>query len=183
MTEPITYRWLGWADSAPALELPHETFAYAGKFRLPYTGKAVAREQTETLVGAAAFDEDRGVADALRIRYITVRESHRGQRIGPKLAALVISRAQTRGYTRVRVAVNNPAAYEAMYRAGLGYTGERRNLGELVLETEQGLTDEDYKTGLEEFAERSCPDQHRRIINRGQKRGQPDRVDPPSETR
>ncbi len=182
MSQTCTYQLLGWADESagPTLALDHTEFAYAGKFRMSRTGKAVARDTA--VVGAASFNTDRGCDNALRIRYITVREDRRGERIGPRLAAFVRTRAVKRGYTRVRIAVNNPVAYDALYRAGFGYTGEQRGLAELVLEAPSGQPTAAYHDGLAVFADRSLPDSQRQVLERGQTRGPPEQVTSPTET-
>jgi GNAT superfamily N-acetyltransferase len=144
---------LGWPSDGPTLRLDHRRFSYAGKFVMSATGKAVAREDGE-LVGAVAFNEDRTDATTLWLRYVTVRADCRGEGIGPSLLEFVRDRALERGYERVRIAVNNPFAYEACYRAGFGYTGRRTGIAELVLEHPVERSTERYQEGLDEFRER-----------------------------
>ena len=66
--------------------------------------------------------------------------------------------ATDRGYDRVRIAVNNPFAYEALYRAGFGFTGEETGLAELVLERPAdrpaGRDADAYRAGLDRFRAR-----------------------------
>ncbi|APW99905.1 N-acetyltransferase [Halobiforma lacisalsi AJ5] len=164
----LEYEILGWPTDGPTLRLDHERFSYAGKFVMSNTGKAVAREAdeaergTETggIVAALAFNEDRTDEGTLWLRYVTVALDRRGEGIGPRLCRLVRDRALERGYERLRIAVNNPFAYEALYRAGFGYTGETTGIAELVLEyprpTGDGGSDpiERYRAGLEEFRDR-----------------------------
>ncbi|WP_029601612.1 GNAT family N-acetyltransferase [Natronobacterium lacisalsi] len=164
----MEYEILGWPTDGPTLRLDHERFSYAGKFVMSNTGKAVAREAdeaergTETggIVAALAFNEDRTDEGTLWLRYVTVALDRRGEGIGPRLCRLVRDRALERGYERLRIAVNNPFAYEALYRAGFGYTGETTGIAELVLEyprpTGDGGSDpiERYRAGLEEFRDR-----------------------------
>jgi len=155
---------LGWPADGPTLRLDHERFSYAGKFVMSNTGKAVVRaddandgedgshaDDEGALLAAAAFNEDRTDAATLWIRYITVRGSHRGEGIGPELAEFVAARAAERGYERVRIAVNNPFAYEALYKAGFGYTGETTGIAELVLERPADRGTERYREGMAEF--------------------------------
>ncbi|WP_135534210.1 GNAT family N-acetyltransferase [Halostella pelagica] len=141
---------LGWPLDGPTLRLDHERFSYAGKFVMSNTGKAVIREGDD-IVAAAAFNEDRTDDGALWIRYITARNDRRGEGLGPHLAEFVAERASERGYERVRIAVNNPFAFEALYKAGFGYTGETTGIAELVLERPGDRSGERYRAGLTEF--------------------------------
>jgi len=154
----VEFHVLGWPEDGPRLELDHERFAYAGNFRTGRTGVAVAvpagtdldgADRTldsgdggvslaSDLLAATSFDEDRAATDALRIRYVTVREDRRGEGIGPRLLAFVARRAGDRGFERVRIGVNNPIAYSAAYRARFAFTGEESGMGELVLERPAG---------------------------------------------
>lgn len=170
-TDTLTYELLGWATDGPTLDLDHTVFGYAGKFRTPRTGKAVGRDGN--IVAAACFNDDRAYANALRIRYLTVREDRRGEAIGPRLAAFVRRRACDQGYDRVRIAVNNPIAYDALYKAGFGYTGEERELGELLLEAPDDQPETTYYNGLDAFARADLPAAHRAVIDRGRDRGPP----------
>ncbi|WP_121821256.1 GNAT family N-acetyltransferase [Halostella salina] len=163
---------LGWPADGPTLRLDHERFSYAGKFVMSNTGKAVVRPDSanggedesgdraseteddaddDALLAAAAFNEDRTDAATLWIRYITVRQDQRGEGIGPELAEFVAERAADRGYDRVRIAVNNPFAYEALYKAGFGYTGETTGIAELVLERPDDRGGARYREGMAEF--------------------------------
>jgi GNAT superfamily N-acetyltransferase len=141
---------LGWPSDGPTLRLNHERFSYAGKFVMSNTGKVVVREEDD-VVAAAAFNEDRTDETALWIRYITTRDDRRGEGIGPRLADFVAERARERGYERVRIAVNNAFAYEALYKAGFGYTGETTGIAELVLERPGDRSGKRYRAGLAEF--------------------------------
>jgi len=127
---------LGWPPDGPTLSLDHERFAYAGKFVMSATGKAVARE--DGTVGAVAFSADRTDETCLRLRYVTVRDDRRGEGIGPRLLRFVSERAREHGYESVRIAVNNPFAYEACSRAGFAFTGQETGLAELVLDYRPG---------------------------------------------
>lgn len=197
---------LGWPPDGPKLRLDHERFSYAGKFVMTNTGKAVARADgdgtdehgegyTDDVLAAASFNEDRTDAETLWIRYVTVAKSRRGDGIGPELLAFVRDRAIDRGYARVRIAVNNPFAYEALYRAGFAFTGETTGLAELVLEhspaedrpTSVSASDESgietriedetpvdeserrdaarYRDGLERFRERDLSDAEEEFLS------------------
>ena len=154
----MEYAVVGWPEDGPQLRLDHREFSYAGKFVMSNTGKAVAREttptessrsgraereatrepttestQNENLVGAVAFNEDRTDAGTAWLRYVTVRDSRRGEGVGARLTRFAADRLLARGYDRVQIAVNNPFAYHALYKAGFGYTGEKTGLAELVL--------------------------------------------------
>jgi GNAT superfamily N-acetyltransferase len=93
-----------------------------------------AREFDTDIVAAVAFSADRTDPDTLWLRYVTVRQDRRGEGLGPRLVRFVTDRAHDRGYDRVRIAVNNPFAYEALHKAGFAWTGEETGLAELVLE-------------------------------------------------
>ena len=113
---------------------------------------------------AVAFNADRTDDRRLRLRYITVRSDLRGDAIGPRLAAFVAARAERRGYRRVTIAVNNPFAYEAMYKAGFEWTGRESGIAELVLERPAGTLDDDrpdpdpYRAGLDRYRDRDLGD-------------------------
>ncbi|WP_372480636.1 GNAT family N-acetyltransferase [Halomicrobium sp. HM KBTZ05] len=144
---------LGWPPDGPTLELDYRTFSYAGKFVMSATGKTVAREDGE-IVAAVAFNEDRTDETTLWLRYVTVREDRRGEGIGPRLLSFTRARAADRGYASLRIAVNNPFAYEAGYRAGFAYTGETTGIAELVLAWPGDRSPARYRAGLERYRER-----------------------------
>jgi GNAT superfamily N-acetyltransferase len=155
----VEYDLLGWPPDGPKLRLDHERFSYAGKFVMTNTGKAVARDGDGEVVAAVAFNEDRTDPDALWLRYVTVARDRRGEGIGPELCRRVRDRAVERGYERLRIAVNNPFAYEALYRTGFAYTGETTGIAELILEyppRDDAASDEraQYRAGLEEYRDR-----------------------------
>jgi len=158
---------LGGPGDGPTLSLDHEAFAYAGKFVVSNTGKAVAREDGE-IVAAAAFSDDRTDEDCAWIRYVTVRVDRRGERIGPRLLDHVAEHLLGEG-KRVRIAVNNPFAYEAAYKAGFGYTGEETGLAERVLERPSDAGTEAYREGITAFAARTdlSPAEKRFVSARG----------------
>jgi len=158
---------LGGPEDAPTLSLNHEQFAYAGKFVVSNTGKAVAREDGET-VAAAAFSNDRTDEDRTWIRYVTVCEDRRGEGIGPRLLDHVAEHLLEEE-KRVRIAVNKPFAYEAAYKAGFGYTGEETGLAELVLERPTDAGVDAYREGITAFTDRTdlSPAEKRFVSARG----------------
>ena len=160
----MEFRLVGWPPG-PKMRLDHEAFAYAGKFVLP-SGKAVVIEgelsipdpaegYTEGVLAAVAFSEDR-TDGALWLRYVSVRADRRGEGLGARLCAFVRDRAHERGYETVRIAVNNPYAYEALYKAGFGFTGRETGLAELVLEhpAPEGRSTARYRDGHSRFGDR-----------------------------
>jgi len=172
----MTFEVLGWPADGPTLSLDHERFSYAGKFVMSSTGKAVLRsnadatitddkrdDDSEAVLAAVAFNEDRTDADALWLRYVTVRADRRGEGLGPRLLRRTVERATSRGYERIRIAVNNPFAYEAAWKAGFGYVGEQTGIAELVMEhpPASALARHDaddpvgqYRDGLREYRDR-----------------------------
>ncbi|TYL40613.1 GNAT family N-acetyltransferase [Natronococcus pandeyae] len=180
----MEYELLGWPPDGPKLRLDHERFSYAGKFVMTNTGKAVARDESGTIVGALAFNEDRTDEDTLWLRYVTVADDRRGDGIGPALVRHVREHAIERGYDRFRIAVNNPFAYEALYRAGFGYTGETTGIAELILEhpdplddsTDDGSSRRDrYQDGLDEFRNRDLSEEEETFLEERNDCGPPER--------
>ncbi|WP_254767501.1 GNAT family N-acetyltransferase [Salinilacihabitans rarus] len=165
----MEFEILGWPPDGPKLPLDHERFAYAGKFVMTNTGKAVAREDGG-IVAAVAFNEDRTDDATLWLRYVTVAADRRGEGIGPRLLALVRDRALDRGYDRLRIAVNNPFAYEALYRVGFSFTGETTGIAELALAYPGPADDPDaraaaYRDGLDRFRERDLSAAEREFLD------------------
>jgi len=161
----MDFALLGWPPDGPTLRLDYRRFAYAGKFVRGSTGKAVIREgergeneYDDHLLAAASFDPDRTDPDRLVVRYVTVRDDRRGEGLGARLLAFVAAHAADRGYDRVRIAVNNPAAYVAAHRAGFAFTGAETGLAELVCERSSvrpAAVDADaYRTGLDRYRDR-----------------------------
>ena len=148
----MEFALLGWPEDGHRLRLDHEQFAYAGKFVMTATGKAVVGD--DGVVAAAAFDADRTDPDTLCIRYVTVRDDRRGEGIGSELLAFVRDRAADRGYERVTIGVNNPFSYQAAYKAGFAYTGTEQGLGELELAWPGDRSAGSYQAGLDAFRER-----------------------------
>ncbi len=148
----MEYTVIGWPEDEPTLRLDHRQFAYAGKFVMSNSGKAVVRGPRGTLLSAVAFNADRTDDDQLRLRYITTRNSHRGQGIGTRLASFITARAHERAFDTVTIAVNNPFAFHALSKAGFGFTGEQTGMAELVLEHPHDRSG--YQSGLDLFRER-----------------------------
>ena len=148
----MEFEVLGGPGVGPTLNLDHRRFRYAGKFVMSNTGKAVAREGGK-IVAAAAFNRDRTDPDAAWIRYVTVCDDRRGDGIGADLAAFVAGHL-LEDAERVRIAVNNPFSYEALYKAGFGFTGEHTGIAELVLSRPGDRSREAYRAGLSAFGER-----------------------------
>lgn len=167
---------LGWPPDGPTLELDYRVFSYAGKFVMTNTGKTVLREAGE-IRAAAAFNEDRTDPETLWIRYITTHTDHRGEGLGPRLLGFVRERARERGYDTVRIAVNNPFAYEACYRAGFSYTGRETGIAELVLEAPTDRSRERYQDGLDAFRARELEDPEREFLERKRDADPPVRAD------
>lgn len=166
----MEFALLGWPPDAPTLRLDYRRFAYAGKFVLGSTGKAVVRtgargdgEYDGHVLAAASFDPDRTDETCLVVRYVTVRDDRQGEGLGARLLAFVAARAVDRGYDRVRIAVNNPAAYVAAYRAGFAFTGRETGVAELVCErpaARPAPRDADaYRDGLDRYRDRDLDDE------------------------
>lgn len=180
---------IGWPEDGPTLRLDYREFGYAGKFAMSSTGKAVLHDRDRPVadthddpaaafagrdsdayatdvLAAVAFNEDRTDDGVLWLRYVTVRGDRRGDGLGPRLLAFVRDAARERGYERLRIAVNNPYSYEALYKTGFAYTGRETGIAELVLEhpaesalaAETGSDSADpaarYREGLDVFADR-----------------------------
>ncbi|SMO43064.1 GNAT family N-acetyltransferase [Halorubrum cibi] len=164
--------------------LDYRAFAYAGKFVVGDTGKAFLRtvdgsdaapewepaqsvpetvnpDAFETdVLAAVSFSPDRTDPACCRLRYVTVHVARRGEELGPDLVRRTVSWLADAGYERVRIAVNNPFAYEALYKCGFAYTGEETGLAELELErpADAPATTRDdaerYRAGLAVFRDR-----------------------------
>lgn len=177
----MEYAIVGESGAGATLRLDYRAFAYAGKFVVGSTGKAVLRtadgspampdwtptaslpptvdesEFDDDVFAAISFSPDRTDPDCCRLRYVTVHVARRGEGLGPRLVDRTVARLDADGYDRVRIAVNNPYAYEALYKCGFAYTGERTGLAELELErpadepaARADGTDR-YRRGLEAF--------------------------------
>jgi GNAT superfamily N-acetyltransferase len=205
----MEFALLGWPDAEPTLRLDFRQFSYAGKFVMSNTGKAVARDpgeqrpdppETDTdyegaepgseadpferdVVAAAAFNADRTDPGVCWIRYITTRRDRRGEGIGARLAAFVAHHAEEKGFRRCRIAVNNPYAYHALYKAGFVYTGRETGLAEVVLERPGQRDAATYQCGLDTFRatadERDLSDEERAFLERREGEGAPPLVETP----
>jgi GNAT superfamily N-acetyltransferase len=169
----MEFALLGWPADGPTLRLDHREFAYAGKFVMSSTGKAVAWPDGERgradgeyddVLAAVSFNGDRTEADRAWLRYVTVRADRRGEGIGPRLARFATDRLRERGHECVRIAVNNPYAYEALHKAGFGWTGERTGVAELVLE-HPPPDGPGYGAGLDAFRARDLSDGERAFLD------------------
>ncbi len=180
----MEFRLLGWKDVA--FRLDHREFTYAGKFVVP-GGAAAAVEAghrlpdpreapAEGVLAAVAFSEDRTDDSMLWLRYVTVRRDRRGEGIGARLAAFTADAARERGYDRVRIGVNNPYAYDALSKAGFGFTGEETGLAELVLEFPGDRSG--YREGLARFAARDLTGEEWAFVKQRRERGPPPIVEP-----
>ena len=155
-------RLVGWPVDGPRLELDHRRFAYAGKFVMSRTGKAVVEDGGDVLA-AASFSPDRTDDDVWWIRIVTVRRDRRGEGLGPRLLAFVAAAVLDRAGS-VRIAVNNPFAFVAAYKAGFGYTGETTGLAELVCERAADRDPAAYREGLAAFRGRDDLDDAERAF-------------------
>jgi ribosomal protein S18 acetylase RimI-like enzyme len=113
----------------------------------------------DDVLAAVAFNADRTDPGTLWLRYVTVRDDRRGDGLGPRLCAFVADRAADRDYETLRIAVNNPFAYEALYRAGFEFTGRETGLAELVLARPAGdpqmdRSERTYQAGLDRYRKR-----------------------------
>jgi GNAT superfamily N-acetyltransferase len=169
----------GYASDGPTLDLDHRVFPYAGKFVMSRTGKSVATENGH-IVGAVAFSEDHADSDAVRLRYVTVREDRRGEGIGPRLLRFTAEQLLDR-YERVLIAVNNPIAYQACYRAGFVFTGEETGVAELLLSYDPSVerSSETYSAGFGLFEGRDLPEHQRAVLDRHDGSEPPQCVDAP----
>lgn len=153
----MEFSLLGRPNSGATLRLDYRAFAYAGKFVVGAPGKAVlgtpdgsravpeweptespaptveASEFDDDVYAAVSFSPDRTDPECCRLRYVTVHTARRGEGLGPRLVDRTVSRLAADGYARVRIAVNNPFAYVALYKSGFAYTGDRTGIAELEL--------------------------------------------------
>jgi GNAT superfamily N-acetyltransferase len=192
-SQPMEFALLGWPSDGPTLRLDYRRFAYAGKFVVGSTGKAVVREEGERgvtpeteydegVLAAASFSPDRTDDDRLCVRYVTVRDDRRGEGLGARLLAFVATHAADR-YDRVRIAVNNPAAYVAAHRAGFAFTGRETGLAELVCERpadRPASRDADaYRDGLARYRDRDLDTDDATRLAEKYEAGPPPVVEPP----
>lgn len=161
--ESMEYEVLGFPPDGQSLSLDWQAFSYAGKFEMTNTGKAVLRSNGG-VVAAAAFNADREEADRAWIRYITVKQDRQGEGLGPELARKLTGTLLDRDFERVAIAVNNPIAYRALYKAGYHFTGRETGIAELVLEVPGEQTPSSYRAGLAVFAERDLPEREQALL-------------------
>ncbi len=178
----MEFAFLGGIDDGPTLRLHHEEFAYAGKFVMSNTGKIVARADNE-ICGAIAFNRNHDDRTTAVLRYVTVRESRRGEGIGPKLLRFAGAVLSDR-YDRVTIAVNNPIAYEAAYRAGFVWSGEQTGIAELelVYHPEGDCDSERYRDGFTVFEERELPPAQQELVEQHKETDPPAVVSVPNRT-
>lgn len=172
---------MGRPDEGETLRLDYRAFAYAGKFVVGGPGKSVIRTPDggpaapdwepdeplpdtvdseafdEDVIAAVSFSPDRTDPDCCRLRYVTVHAARRGEGIGPRLIDETVADLAADGFDRVKIAVNNPFAYEACHKCGFGYTGERTGLAELELARPTArparVDPERYRDGMAAFRE------------------------------
>ena len=137
----------------------------------PEHASDAAEEYDTAILAAVAFNEHRTDPNVLWLRYITVREDRRGEGLGPQLCQFLARRGADRGYDRLRIAVNNPFAYEALYRAGFSFTGEKTGIAELVLERPAvgpaaNRTEATYQEGLDAYRTRDLSAAERTFLER-----------------
>lgn len=177
----MEFEILGRPPAGPTLDLDHEWFAYAGKFVMSSTGKSVVRDEG-TVIGAIAFSGDHADPGAVRLRYVTVREDRRGDGVGPRLLRFTAERLRA-DYERVHIAVNNPIAYQACYRAGFAFTGEETGVAELLLAYQSGSDRSAgaYRDGLRTFEGRDLPPAQQALLDRHLDAPPPSIVDVPGQ--
>lgn len=194
---------VGWPGEGVTLRLDYRAFAYAGKFVIGEPGKAIARTTDgapaapgwepdrslpstvdadafdDDVVAALSFSADRTAPESCRLRYVTVHVARRGEEIGPELIARTLPELSNAGYDTVRIAVNNPFAYEALYKVGFAYTGDRTGLAELELARPvdgPAPTHDDsdrYRSGIKEFEGRDPAPAERAFLRERSNGGPP----------
>jgi len=110
--------------------------------------------EDDRIVAAVAFNEDRTDPETAWLRYVTVRQDRRGAGLGARLSRFAAAQLRERGYETVKIAVNNPFAYHALYKAGFGYTDEETGLAELVLARPGDRSPDRYQSGLDAYRAR-----------------------------
>ena len=179
----MEFELLGWPGEGVTLELDYREFSYAGKFVMGKTGKAVLTERG-SILAAASFSPDRTDPGNIRIRYVTVRGDRRGDGLGPKLLSTLRLHLLDGDYDTVIIAVNNPFAYQAAYRAGFVWTGDETGLAELELTAPGDSDPEEYREGLSRYLDRATlSDRERAFIEDHEGDHPPDPIDPPEDWR
>lgn len=193
----MEYAVIATPDDALGLRLDWERFSYAGKFVMTTTGKAVAVEdgvlkdsdwppdpreaEADGVVAAVSFNRDRNDAGTAWLRYVTVRGGDRGRGIAPRLCAMTVDWLLSEfSVSRVQIAVNNPYAFDALYKAGFGWTGKKTGLQERVLEfPTPGDRKTQYASGLRSYLDADISEDERDFIKSRISRGPPPVVDAP----
>lgn len=193
----MEYAVIATPEDELGLRLDWKRFRYAGKFVMTNTGKAVvvedgvlddpawppepADDHAPGVVAALAFNADRTRSDTAWLRYVTVRDSDRGNGIGPRLCGMTTEWLRTTaGYDRVRIAVNNPFAFDALHKAGFGWTGETSGIRECVLEAPPtGDRTTRYRDGLSHYLDGDVGDREREFVETRRDRGLPAGIEAP----
>lgn len=190
----MQYAVIGGPDEGPTLRLDWQSFSYAGKFVMSNTGKAIAfegpslseredwppaarevDEPVSDVVAAVSFNEDRTEPETAWLRYVTVRADRRGEGLGARLCAFTAAHLLD-DHDRVNIAVNNPFAYEALHKAGFGFTGEETGLAELVLQRPCDDRSAAYQDGLDRYRERDLSDAETAFLERKASASPPERL-------
>lgn len=199
----MEYAVIATPDDGLGLRLDWERFSYAGKFVMTNTGKAVVAEDgilddpewppapraadTPGVIAAVSFNRDRLDPETAWLRYVTVRRDRRGRGIGPRLCAFTADwLKEAFDVRRVRIAVNNPYAFDALHKAGFAWTGEETGLRERVLErpavSVDATVERRYVEGLRSYLETDGTDgtdAQRSFIEDRTRRGPPALVEVP----
>lgn len=129
---------------------------------IPEEESGGSADLADDVIAAIAFNADRTDPTALWIRYVSVHAARRGEGHAPGLVAFLVDRARDRGYDRLRIGVNNPFAYEALYKVGFAFTGRETGVAELVLERPADAPadrdPETYRSGLDVYRGRGRGD-------------------------
>jgi predicted acetyltransferase len=144
---------MGDLEGGPSIFLEEKKFSYAGKFVMKDTGKIVGKIEGD-IIAAASFNFDRTDKKIAWIRCISIRKDKRREGIGHNLILYITKKIVGGVPVCVRVAVNNPIAYDTFYKAGFEYTGNEVGLCELILEYPKNQTYDMYRKGAEIFENR-----------------------------
>lgn len=143
----------GSPSGGPAVSLDHTDFRYAGKFQMTTTGKALLFD-SDTCMGITAFSTDRTCENRIWLRYVSVHDDYQARGIGPRFLRTTAIELLDQGES-IRIAVNNPFAYQAAYKAGFVYTRKQTGIAELILEHPGIRSNETYLEGLNTFQDAS----------------------------